>query len=113
MIAFTFVARPLLFRALAGASLSLAAAANALAQTAAPSPPQMIVRYDDLNLSSDAGTAILLHRLQRAARHVCGDTGERQPLAQLVEIRRCDAQSLEGAIAAVNAQKLTVAYQKR
>jgi UrcA family protein len=112
MIELTLVARPLLLT-LASASLSLTAVTNALAQTAAPAPPRMIVRYDDLNLSSDAGTALLLHRLERAARHVCGDTGERQPLAQLAEIWRCDAQSLEAAIAAVNAQKLTVAYQKR
>jgi UrcA family protein len=113
MIRSILATRPLLRRTLGSALLSLLAAPAAPAQNAASALPQLTVRYDDLNLSSDAGTTILLHRLERAARRVCGDTNERQPLAQLAEFRHCEAQSLERAIIAVNTHKLTIAYRNK
>jgi UrcA family protein len=99
--------------------LPLAAATDALAarsvsaQTTLNQPPQVVVRYDDLNLSSDAGAKVLLHRLERAARQVCENPYETRTLAQLSVIHRCYAQSLERAIEVVGAQKLTTAYQSK
>jgi UrcA family protein len=89
------------------------AARPASSQTTLNEPAKVVVRYGDLNLSSDAGAEVLLRRLEQAARQVCGDPRERRPLAEISVILRCNAQSLERAIEAVGAQKLTAAYQSK
>ena len=100
-------------------SLSLAAATTASAGRSAPTstdsnePRKMVVRYDDLNLSSETGAKSLLHRLERAARQVCDKPSEFYPLTRVTVDRACYAQSLERAIEAVGAQRLSAAYQSK
>ena len=105
--------QPLRLKLACGIALSLSAMPDAFALDPAPEPPQVVVRYDDLNLSTEVGAAALLHRLELAARQVCGDSGARQPLTRLRTTQRCDARSLERAIAAVNLPQLTLAYRSK
>jgi|HubBroStandDraft_1064217.scaffolds.fasta_scaffold06418_6 UrcA family protein len=61
--------------------------------------------YADLDLTSQAGAATLYHRIQGAAREVCGY--EDQRLALLPYVNRCNRSAIARAVAAVNAPLLT------
>jgi UrcA family protein len=86
-----------------------------LATTALPcaagdeSRPTARVRYDDLDLTSDAGTQALLHRLSSAARHVCDEHGVRE-LARLEHAEQCYREALANAVVAVHNERLSVLY---
>lgn len=60
----------------AASLLALATIAVAL-PTAAAEAPRAAVRYADLDLTSDAGQAVLAGRIDRAAQSVCGLLDER------------------------------------
>jgi len=83
---------------------ALIPAATALADIPdASAAPQALVKYADLDLTSDAG----------AARQVCGDPREVQPLVRLMPVRQCNTQAIEHAVAALGAPKVTLAYRVR
>jgi UrcA family protein len=65
------------------------------------------VRYDDLNLSNDAGVASLYARLRHAASQVC----ESSPSRDLVD-QSCVAKALDGAVAEVDNGRLTALHQR-
>lgn len=48
-----------------------------------------IVRYDDIDLSSPAGLEKLDHRIDIAARSICGNGNFRASLAELADRRAC------------------------
>jgi UrcA family protein len=75
--------------------------------------PQVVVKYADLDLTSDADAAVLLRRIEAAARQVCGDPREVQPLVRLMPVRQCNTQAIEHAVAALGAPKVTLAYRVR
>jgi UrcA family protein len=75
--------------------------------------PQALVKYADLDLTSDAGAAALLRRIEAAARQVCGDPRELQPLVRSVPIRQCNTHAIEHAVTALGAPKVTLAYRVR
>ena len=94
--------------------LSLLPSAAALAQsTAATTFPSIVVRYEDINLSTDSGAEVLLRRLESAARWVCGDHGEHISLVDLAPLNRCYAQTLAQAVSAVGAERLMTLYRTR
>ena len=76
-------------------------------------PASLKVQISDLNLTSDAGAHEALTRIQRAARHVCGD-GDTQPgLSQQIQFRSCVSESVQRAVVAINAPGLTAVSQGR
>jgi len=75
--------------------------------------PQAVVKYADLDLTSDAGATALLRRIEAAARQVCGNPREVQPLTRSMPIRRCNTQAIEHAVTAIGAPKVTLAYRVR
>lgn len=89
-------------------SLAIAVGASASAGEA----PAVTVRYDDLNLASDAGTQTLLRRLAAAAHVVCGDGSQRE-LPRLRHAEACFQDSLRSAVVAVHNERLSVLYRER
>lgn len=73
-------------------SAALVFAAAAIVIAAAPAAAEAVsvrVGYADLNLAAPAGVAMIDHRIDRAARHVCGSGGE--TLQTRSASRRCYA----------------------
>jgi len=97
-------------RALAAVALAVLAAPAALA--GADAPRAIHVRYDDLNLDSDAGTQALYRRLARAATRVCELEGLRD-LASLHRAEVCYRDALHGAVVAVHNERLSALYRAR
>ena len=84
------------------ATLSVAGAAVA----AGPGDPLSArVRYDDLNLASDAGVAHLYARLRHAASDVCVSSWIRDVVDQ-----RCAAAALDSAVAGLDNGRLTALH---
>jgi UrcA family protein len=75
--------------------------------------PQAVVKFADLDLTSDAGAAVLSRRIEAAARQVCGDPREVQPLTRSTRIRHCNTQAIEHAVTSLGAPKVTLAYRIR
>lgn len=69
-------------------SLTLMSAAITVVPTGINEPRQVIVKYDDLNLSTIDGREVLDQRLDRSVRIVCGtDMGE--PFYIRLAVRKC------------------------
>jgi UrcA family protein len=73
----------------------------------------MTVRYDDLNLSSQAGVTKLYARIRRAAKHVCSDSGGSIVPQLRYEARRCTAQAIDAAVKKVNNRILTAMHEQQ
>jgi UrcA family protein len=97
---------------LSTAVVATALAGTAIAARAAPTDdrPQAVVRYDDLNLASDAGTHVLLRRLRQAAHRVCDIPGTRE-MTLLIASRSCYQQALQSAVHSVHNERLSSLYQ--
>jgi UrcA family protein len=79
----------------------LAATAQA---TVSRDVPREVVRYADLNLQSEADAAILVDRIEIAARKVCGlRSASPLPLEIVARLRVCAKEATARAIADVNA----------
>lgn len=87
-------------------------AGAALAVQAAPSDDhaQTVVRYDDLNLASDAGTHALYRRLRAGAHRVCDIPGTRE-MKLLIISQNCYEKALLSAVKAVHSERLSSLYQ--
>ena len=68
--------------------------------------PAQAVKYQDLNLNTDAGVQVLYKRIQAAADQVCGNVDGRD-LQVARAHKACVAQAVQGAVATVNNQMLT------
>ncbi|HEY3785474.1 MAG TPA: UrcA family protein [Steroidobacteraceae bacterium] len=109
----TFIRRMTRPYALACVTAALAVSGSALA--ASPSSPltpapSITVRYDDLNLASDRGTAVLYQRIARAARDVCPD-GFSRDLDVVAASRACQAKAIARAVQDVNNPKLALVHE--
>jgi UrcA family protein len=67
------------------------------------------VRYDDLDLTKEAGIQRLYLRLKLAARQVCGSPDTRQP-ADVRDRRRCVDQALGTAVTELGNARLTAVH---
>ena len=67
--------------------------------------PTVHVRYDDLDLQSDAGTLSLYRRISQAARSVCPDADSRDLLARS-RSNQCQADAIARAVTDVNSPRL-------
>jgi UrcA family protein len=95
----------MLQRLIASAALAagLALAQGALAQPQSAEedqPRQVAVRYDDLNLTTAVGADEMKHRIDFAAKSVCGGTPDIRDLGATWEFEKC----LSGAESAALAQ---------
>lgn len=71
------------------------------------------VRYDDLNLSSQAGVSALYSRISRAARNVCRDPGASTWPQVRQQVRRCQLTAIDAAVKKVNNRILTAMHEKQ
>lgn len=71
--------------------------------------PSVKVRYDDLNLSTDSGTAALYARIKSAARQVCPDQYSRD-LNVVSASRACQATAIAKAVQDVNSPQLALIH---
>ena len=93
----------LLLAALAAAACF---AGTAQAQDAANTQThQLKVRYSDLNVSTVGGATALYHRIQGAARFVCGEEG--RSLDEQMQWRSCVRDAVEGAVNTVHSPVLS------
>ena len=79
-------------------------AATAQATVPAKGVQQQVVRYGDLNLTSQADSAILLGRIKSAARTVCGlHHGMPMPIEIQARLQACASDATARALADVDA----------
>ncbi len=70
------------------------------------------VNFGDLDVSTMKGSKTLYLRLQNAANDVCGDTVGILSFPELRQIRRCDQEAIESAVARVDRPLLTALYDR-
>jgi UrcA family protein len=68
---------------------------------------QQVVSYADLNLESEADAAILLSRIESAARQVCGVGRGLIPIELKFHLQACANEAIARAVADVKAPLLT------
>jgi len=104
-------------RCFATAALAMTAlTAFACALAAAPTVdalPQVVVKFADLDLATDAGATALLRRIEAAAGQICGNPHGLQPLDRLVRVQQCNAQAIARAVTDLGAPKVTLVYRAR
>jgi UrcA family protein len=86
--------------------------AHAGAATKQDQVPQVVVRYGDLNVETEAGALALYNRIVRAAGRVCPSTGIRD-LARLQLVRTCQDESVARAVAAAGIPRLAAIRDSR
>jgi UrcA family protein len=87
-------------------------AAGASSAGAANSPtdaPSTVVRYADLDITTQQGASVLYRRIARAAQRVCPDTDIRD-LDRSSQIRLCRQQAVARAVQAVGSPMLAALY---
>ena len=100
---------------IAGALLALAAPAAAGVHPAKDQPDVLstTVRYGDLDLNRTAGADMVLGRIARAARDVCGEAPAPRDLAKRARYRACLATATDTAVARIDAPVVTARHQGR
>ena len=71
-----------------------------------------VVRFSDLNLSSDAGIRTLYKRIRQAARKVCAQANDSVHLEQK-NFRACQDTAVANAVSKVNRPMLTAMHQSQ
>ncbi|MGH8140603.1 MAG: UrcA family protein [Steroidobacteraceae bacterium] len=71
--------------------------------------PSVKVRYDDLNMATENGTATLYRRIVSAARQVCPDQYSRN-LKDASDSRKCQATAIARAVQDVNSPQLALVH---
>jgi UrcA family protein len=74
--------------------------------------PSVVVHYEDLNLSTDAGTKALYLRIAAAARQVCPDTYSRE-LARVAMGKKCQDAAIGKAVNDVHSPQLAAIHAVR
>jgi UrcA family protein len=91
---------------------SAAAAFTAPAFAAPPPEGSIAVRYADLNLASEEGTAVLDGRIQRAADRLCGRDFNIRDLTTLAAANACRKKAVAGTATQV-AEAISAAHRDR
>jgi UrcA family protein len=76
-------------------------------------PRREVVRFDDLNLNSDAGTQALYRRIEGAARYVCSDFDRTRELRMMTLYARCQEETINNAVDLVHCTSLSALYAKK
>lgn len=92
------------------AYLAVLGAMSALAAAAEPSADvhKITVHYRDLNLATIAGATALEHRIEAAARMVCGEEG--RTLEERHDFRHCYHDAVNNAVRSVNSPVLNAVH---
>jgi UrcA family protein len=102
--------------ALASATLGLTGATVAQADSERPNLDETVasvkVAFSDLDLGSKKDSKLLYIRLQDAAETVCGDDLQTVTLTERREIRQCQQEAIESAVARVDRPLLTTLYDR-
>jgi UrcA family protein len=103
-----------LISALAAASLTVAAAGVAGAQTPTSGDDiaKVVVRYADLDLAREEGATVLARRINVAARAVCGSEPSPKSLHEYFRYRTCVNDSAEAAVHEVGAPLVIAIYER-
>jgi UrcA family protein len=75
-------------------------------------PPQVTVKYGDLNIASPAGAAVLYARIGQAAKNVCQQF-EGRGLDVDAQRKACINQSISSAVTKVNSPALSALYNAK
>ncbi len=75
-------------------------------------PPQVTVKYTDLNIASPQGTAVLYARIGQAAKDVCRQFEGRE-LNVLRQREACISKAISDAVTLVNAPTLSALYKTK
>jgi UrcA family protein len=70
------------------------------------------VKFQDLNLKTEAGVDALYQRIHKAARRVCWQSSD-AGLSSAYAIQRCEEKAENRAIMDVNSPELSAFYQKK
>lgn len=82
------------------------------AEISSPSPAKQIaVNYSDLDVSRPAGAEVLITRMRAAAAQVCGPAPDVRDLVMYRFYRQCMAETVDRAVASVNAPMVTELYR--
>jgi len=100
-----------ILQALAVSALAVAAATTPLAAKETDRNA-VVVRYADLDLTSEAGASVLLRRIDRAARQVCGMDRDVRGIFRLQQ-RACHTETLSESVAKVDAPLVTQMYAQQ
>ncbi len=83
-----------------------------IAHAAEADVPAQAVRFQDLNLDTDAGLQVLFHRIQGAAKQVGGDVGGRDLVVARAQ-KACADRAVANAVAAVKNERMVAVAQVR
>jgi UrcA family protein len=92
------------------AAAILGATANAHA-TEPYAPPQMEIRYSDLNLQTSEGAKRMYTRLRMAARTVCENVSTTRDIGAPSSRERCYQESLSRAVDALGAESVAALHR--
>jgi len=94
--------------------LSGAVSGTALADDGDAAPARtMVVRFGDLNLSSEEGVQKLYGRIRQAATTVCSETGPSSARPYSLEFQQCKEQAINTAVGKINNKVLTAMHQQK
>ena len=96
--------------AILAACTVLFGAAPALVGSAHAKGKQIVVSYEDLDVSHPAGAQILIGRLQQAASKVCDGQPDIRDLERLALYRACARQAMDEAVASVGEPTVSELY---
>ncbi|HTK36340.1 MAG TPA: UrcA family protein [Caulobacteraceae bacterium] len=82
-------------------ALVLGASTAARAETPDRAVSRQTVRYDDLNLASPAGEAVLRARVNAAAQAVCAPRADPRDLRETADFQACVAKAAHDALSAL------------
>ena len=71
---------------------------------------QVVVHYDDLNVSNKAGAQALLYRLAGATTEACGGMPDFLNVAQMIAFRACKRDAMDRAVTTVGEPAVTQLY---
>jgi len=94
---------------LCGASSGIASAEG----SDSAAPKSMVVRFGDLNLSSQAGVEELYGRIRRAADIVCNETRPSTTTPFSPAAQKCKAEVVSATVGKINNKVLTAMHQQK
>lgn len=103
--------RPILRSLVAASALSIGLAAGHALAEGRGEAPSVKVSYADLDLSDQAGAEALYHRIQSAARSVCGRMDPRD-LERFTLYRECYGETMDAALKQVDHKGLYAVHKR-
>jgi UrcA family protein len=92
------------------ASVALVASLSAGAAQAADTA-SVKVQVSDLDLSSHAGAVTALHRIEAAARIICGEPGSPNDLSGSAQYKSCYTNAMNNGVTGLGSPMVTAVYE--